>query len=112
MVLGILKDGGNATGTSAAAAPAAATVALVVDAATVRNGSLTAEVVVAATGQPLAGYTAADALPFAGDDGAAALAWRGGRTTIPLADVPGGTVQLRFFLLRARLYRFELRPAS
>lgn len=82
-----------------------------------RNGSLTAEVVVAATGQPLAWYTAADALPFAGDDGAAALAWRGGRTTIPLADVPGSSApcnwELRFFLLRARLYlgyRFELRP--
>lgn len=84
---------------------AAASATLVVDAATVRNGSLLAEVVVAASGQVLPGFASHDCVPFSGDAAEATMAW-GGRTAIPTG---GAAVQIRFVLLRARLYHFALR---
>jgi hypothetical protein len=56
----------------------------------------------------LPGFSQADAVPFAGDQQAATMEWRGGRTVVPIGTVEGGAVQIRFFLLRARLYHFAL----
>ena len=81
---------------------------LIINAATVRNGTLAAEVVVAATGAVLPGFSMAEAEPFEGDELDALLRWRGGRTQIPVGSVPGRCVQVRFSLIRARLYHFAL----
>jgi hypothetical protein len=84
---------------------------VVVDAVTVRNGSLLAEVVVAATGQVLPGFTLSDSLPFDGNEHNTTLRWRGKGSQIPIGALKGGRVQVRFSLLRARLYHFSLLPA-
>ena len=65
------------------------------------QGDLRAELVDASTGQPLIGYTAADAVPIQSDQLAGALGWRT-QTSLP----PGQTVQVRFYLQRAQLYSF------
>ena len=62
---------------------------------------------VAATGAVLPGFALADALPFEGDSPNATMRWRGGRSAIPEVGSQGG-VQVRFALLRARLYGFAL----
>ena len=103
-------DSGSVLGVGRRVSPAAAR--LLIDAATVRNGSIAAEVVVAATGAVLPGFSRADAVPFAGDEQGAVMTWRGGRTVVPIGSVEGSTVQIRFFVLRARLYHFALRTAS
>ncbi|NUQ66014.1 MAG: hypothetical protein HUU20_26435 [Pirellulales bacterium] len=68
-----------------------------------KAGALAVEVLDAATGQPLSGFTAADCIPPASDGLAARVAWKGGK------HVPAGKpVRLRFDLVGpgVRLYSF------
>ena len=66
------------------------------------------EVLDARTGQPISGYTAADARPLMADSIAAPVAWREHPT---LAGVGAGPIRLRFHLYgRARLYSFTFTP--
>ena len=65
------------------------------------QGDLRAELLDAATGQPLAGYTVADAVALHGDQLAGQVRWQT-QTTLPV----GQTVQVRFHLQEAQLYSF------
>ena len=85
---------------------------VVVDAACVRNGSLTAEIVEASTGKVLEGYSLGDAIPFTADSHETTLRWRGRGAQIPVGAIDERSVQVRFSLLRARLYYFSLRPTA
>ena len=71
-----------------------------VNAATVKEGTLTAELV--KNGKPLRGFTRDDCKPIRGDHHAALLRWKGGNRC------PEENVQIRFHLQRARLYGFDL----
>ena len=67
------------------------------------QGNLRAEVLDAASGQPLADYRAADAVALSGDHLAGQLRWSTA-TTLPVKQA----VQVRFYLQRAQLYSFWL----
>ncbi|WP_329255118.1 hypothetical protein OG417_13595 [Actinoallomurus sp. NBC_01490] len=67
------------------------------------RGSLTVEVLDAATGSPIPGYAESDALPVTGDQYAATVRWKGGRT---LASLSGRQVQFRFHLTGTDLYSY------
>ncbi|MGH9511410.1 MAG: hypothetical protein ACRD2U_04670 [Terriglobales bacterium] len=71
---------------------------LTVNVATIKEGSLTAELV--KDGKPLRGFTRADCKPVRGDHNAAPLLWKGGSTS-------PSNCQIRFYLQRARLYGFD-----
>lgn len=66
-----------------------------------RDGAVRAELLDAATGQPLAGYTVTDTVAFQGDQLSGPLGWRT-QTTLPVEQ----TVQVRFYLQQAQLYAF------
>lgn len=74
-----------------------------------RSDALAAEVLDAATGAALPGFTAAQCSPLAADGLAAAIAWQGG-TAIP----SGRPVRIRFHLRGkgVRLYSFAFVPAE
>jgi len=64
------------------------------------GGEIRAEVLEAAAGRPMPGFTAGECVPFSGDDLAGRLAWRGG------ASLPAGHVRLRFAIRAAHFYAF------
>lgn len=67
---------------------------------TADQGALRAELL-DATGQPLPGYTVADAVPLHGDQVAGQVRWQN-QSTLPV----GQTVQVRFHLHQAQFYSF------
>jgi hypothetical protein len=67
---------------------------------TVKEGTLTAELV--RNGKPLRGFAKADCKPVRGDHHAAPLRWSGG------GHCPADDLQIRFYLQRARLYGFDV----
>jgi hypothetical protein len=67
------------------------------------GGSLRVEVLDAATGTPIPGYTAAQSTAMSGDQLDAKVGWSGGKT---LADFAGQQVQLRFYLTNTDLYSY------
>lgn len=67
------------------------------------HGSLTVEVLDAADGRPVPGYTADDAIPVTGDRYAATVRWKGGRALAPLSGRP---VEFRFHLTGTDLYSY------
>ena len=67
---------------------------------TTAQGALRAELL-DATGQPLPGYTVADAVPLHGDQVAGQVRWQS-QITLPV----GQSVQVRFHLQQAQLYSF------
>ncbi len=71
-----------------------------VNAVTVKEGTLTAEIV--KDGKPVAGFTRADCKAIRGNHKAAPLEWTGGRWP------SFNGVQIRFYLQRARLYGIDL----
>jgi hypothetical protein len=77
--------------------------ALHVNADVSHGGSLRVEVLDPATGQPLPGYTAEDAVPVTGDHLDTTVHWRHGKS---LADLHGKQVQLRFDLVDVDLYSY------
>ncbi len=73
------------------------------------HGSLTVEVLDAASGDPVPGYAAGDALPVTGDQYAATVRWKGGRT---LAALSGHQVRFRFHLTGTDLYSYWVPSAG
>lgn len=73
---------------------------ITVNVATMKEGTLTAELV--KNCKPLRGFTRADCKAVGGDHRAALLRWKGG------TRCPADNVQIRFYLQRARLYGFDL----
>jgi len=57
-------------------------------------------------GKPLAGFSRADCAPLKGDHDAIRVTWTGG------AAAPPSARQAKFYLVRAFLYGFDLRPAA
>jgi hypothetical protein len=97
----VTASGGDLTGTLMTRELRGAGSELTVNAVTVQDGTLEAELV--ANGQPVAGFGRADCLPVRGDHSDAVVRWKGG-TACPVENV-----QVRFYLQRARLYGFELK---
>jgi hypothetical protein len=77
---------------------------LFINALTVQDGRLEAELLDPAR-KPIAGFTRTDCQGFHGDDKCVAVTWKGGRSC------PVGKAAVRFHLARARLYGFEWRLA-
>lgn len=75
---------------------------LIVNAATVREGSVEAELLQG--DQPIPGFTRADCVPFKGDDKAATMKWKGGDRC------PAEKIRARLFLKEARLYSIDWQP--
>jgi len=73
------------------------------------RGSLTVEVLDAADGSPIPGYTAGDAVPVRGDRYEAAVRWKGGRS---LSALSGRQVRFRFHLTGTDLYSYWVPPAG
>jgi hypothetical protein len=70
-----------------------------VNAVTVRDGMLEAELL--KDDQPLPGFTRADCVAFRGDDKSALFRWKGGDRC------PADNIRVRFYLNRARIYSFD-----
>ena len=72
---------------------------LYVNAVTVQDGILQAELLKG--NDPVPGFTREDCMPFRGDEKSAMIRWKGG-------DIcPAEQVRVRFYLTRARLYSFD-----
>jgi hypothetical protein len=95
----VTATGGTPEGTLMTRPLNAAGKQLTVNVVTVKEGTITAELV--RNGRPLRGFTKADCKPVRGDHHAAPLRWNGG------ARCPQNDVQIRFYLQRARLYGFD-----
>ncbi|GLY76144.1 hypothetical protein [Actinoallomurus iriomotensis] len=83
--------------------------ALKVNAVVHSRGSLTVEVLDAADDTPVPGYAAKDAIPVTGDQYAATVRWKGGRS---LASLSGRQVRFRFHLTGTDLYSYWVPPAG
>jgi hypothetical protein len=83
--------------------------ALKVNAVVHSRGSLTVEVLDAADGKPVPGYTAGDALPLKGDQYQATVRWKAGRS---LSALSGRQVQFRFHLTGTDLYSYWVPSAG
>lgn len=70
-----------------------------VNAVTLKEGALTAELVV--NGKPLSGFSRADCVPIRGNHRSTVIRWKRG------SKCPVENVQVRFYLQRTRLYGFE-----
>lgn len=70
-----------------------------VNAATVREGQLEAELLNG--DEPIPGFTRADCTSFRGDEKSAVISWKGGDRC------PSEKVRVRFYLNRTRLYSFD-----
>ena len=68
-----------------------------------RGGRVKAEILDAADGQPIAGFTSDDSIPTVIDSIDEALRWK---DKVCLSELRGKTVRIRFSLLRAELYAF------
>ncbi|MDE2927564.1 MAG: hypothetical protein OXT71_14300 [Acidobacteriota bacterium] len=75
---------------------------VVVNAVTVGEGKLEAELV--SGGKPVAGFSRSDCQPVRGDHRAGAIRWKGGDRC------PVGDAQLRFYIHQARLYGIDFLP--
>lgn len=75
---------------------------LLVNARTIGDGTLTAELI-DGTGNVLDGFRLADSVPLAGDEHAFAMKWQAG------SSAPADGARVRFHLRRAWLYSFEWR---
>ena len=74
------------------------------------EGTLKVEVLDAADGKPIAGYSAEEAVAISGDQLDATVEWSGGKR---LGDLAGREVRLRFIMVGADLYVFfRLRRAK
>ena len=72
---------------------------LTVNAVTVGDGKIEAELLRGEV--PIPGFTRADCLPFRGDSNSGLIRWKGGE------DCPAEKVRVRFYLTRGRLYSFD-----
>jgi hypothetical protein len=95
----VTASGGNLEGMLGTRELSAGGKQLFVNAVTVGDGKVEAELLQG--DEPIPGFARADCLPFTGDEKRGVIRWKGGNCC------PQEKVRVRFYLNRARLYSFE-----